>query len=187
MMPTRAAPPDARLPSEPPVGACLSMGAGALIAVGMFLPWISLAVLGRSGPSRNAFQLGAVNVTFSIDSVIALALGVVAVVVGIAGLTNSALPRFIQRSPIMVGIGAGVLAATRLPELNALVNNANTALKRLGSATIGPGFYMVAVGAGLAVIAGLILRSRSSQPPDSLRGEADRFRLTSRRAGGTAP
>jgi hypothetical protein len=164
-MPTRAAPPEARLPSEPPVGTCLSIGAGALIAVGVFLPWISLTVLGRSGPSRNAFQLGAVDVTFSLEGVIALALGVVAVVIGAAGLTNSALPRFIQRSPIIVGIGAGVLGATRLSELNALVNNANPALKGLGSASIGPGFYTVAAGAGLAVTAGLILRSRSSQPP----------------------
>ncbi len=151
MMPIQAPPPEARLPSEPPVGACLAIVAGVLMAVGVFLPWISLTVLGRSGPSRNAFQLGAINVSFSIDGVIALALGVVAVVIGITGLTNRALTRLIQRSPMIVGIGAGVLAATRLSELNTLVNNANPALKGLGNASIGLGFYMFAVGAGLAV------------------------------------
>ena len=166
MMPTHAAPPGARLPSELPVGACLSIVAGALIAAGVFLHWTSVT-FGGLGASQNAFQLGAFNESFRIDGVIALALGVVAVVIGIAGLTNSALPRFIQRSPIIVGIGAGLLVATRLSALNALVNADNLGLKRfgLGHASIGPGFYMVAVGAGLAVIAGLILRSRSSQPP----------------------
>jgi hypothetical protein len=150
--------------STPPVGSWLSIVAGALIAAGVFLPWISLTAFGV-GLSRNAFQLGAINVSFSIDGVIALALAVVAVVIGIAGLTDSALPRFIQRSPIIVGIGAGGLAATRISALNTLVSNANPALKGgFGNASIGAGFYMVAVGAGMAVIAGLILRSRSPQP-----------------------
>jgi hypothetical protein len=144
-----------------PVGAWLSIVAGALMAVGVFLPWSSAHVFGRSAP-QNAFQLGAHNESFRIDGVIILALGVVAVVIGIAGLMNIGLPRFIQRSPIIVGIGAGALVATRLSALNTLVNGVNRGLKSfgLGYASIGPGFYMVAVGAGLTVIAGLILRSR---------------------------
>ena len=156
--------------SRQPVGAWLSVVAGALIAAGVFLPWISVP-FGGLGASQNAFQLGAFNESFRIDGVIALALGVVAVVIGIADLTNSALSRFIQRSPIIVGIGAGVLVATRLSALNALVNGVDPALKGfgLGHASIGAGFYMVAVGAGLAVIAGLILRSRSSKPKSDRR------------------
>jgi hypothetical protein len=150
--------------STPAVGSWLSIVAGALIAAGVFLPWISLTVLGVD-LSKNAFQLGAINGSFTIDGVIALALAVVAVVIGIAGLTNSALPRFIQRSPIIVGIGAGVLAATRISALNTLISSASPAVKGgFGNASIGAGFYLVAVGAGMAVIAGLILRSRSPQP-----------------------
>jgi hypothetical protein len=147
-----------------PVGAWLSIVAGVLIAAGVFLPWTSVTFGGLGAP-QNAFQLGAFNESFRIDGVIALALGVVAVVIGIAGLMNSGLSRFIQRSPIIVGIGAGVLVATRLSALNVLVNGLNPALKGfgLGHASIAAGFYMVAVGAGLAVIAGLILRSRPSQ------------------------
>jgi hypothetical protein len=133
------------------------------MAAGVFLPWISITFTGGAGVSRNAFQLGAFNDSFSIDGVIVLILGVVAVAIGIAGLTNSALCRFIQRSPIIVGVGAGVLAATRLSALNTLVKSANPALKGLGNASIGAGFYMVIVGAGVAVIGGLIFRSRSSQ------------------------
>lgn len=63
------------------------------MALGAFLPWI------QETPflTRNGFQLGS-NMSFTIDGVIALGLGLVTIAIGISRLTKAPLPRGLQKS-----------------------------------------------------------------------------------------
>ena len=85
-----------------PAGAWLAIIGGLLIGISAFLPWLTATAL-IDHVSRNGFQLGN-NFGFSADGVVCIILGVVTVLVGIARLTNSATPRFLQRSAIVTGI-----------------------------------------------------------------------------------
>lgn len=127
------------------------------MVVGCFLPWLSATVFIGGGLSRNAFQLGN-KLAFSIDGVIGVGLGAIAVVIGIVRLTNTSMPRYIQSSSAVVGLGGAILVANRWSSLNALVHKAQNALGNVGTASLGVGIYMVAVGAGLAIIGGIVLR-----------------------------
>jgi hypothetical protein len=152
------APQSQRSGSTLPAGAWFSILGGSLMAIGCFLPWLSASVYIGGGLSRNAFQLGD-NLSFSIDGVIGVGLGAIAMVIGIARLTNSSMPRFIQSSSAVVGIGGAILVANRWQSLSDVVQKAQSVLGGLGNASLGAGIYMVAVGAGLSIIGGVILRT----------------------------
>jgi len=139
-----------------PVGAWFAIIAGVLLTISAFLPWLS-ASSSLASISRSGFQLGA-NDGFSADGVIALALGVVTVGIGIARLTNSRMPRWLTRSTIVTGIGAGLLFASDIGSVVAWERGINDAHPQLFTAQVGIGLILLAVAAGVAVVAGLVLR-----------------------------
>jgi hypothetical protein len=142
-----------------PAGGFLAVAAGVAIVIGAFLPWVSLRV-GFATVSRNSVQLGA-NEGFSIDGVVLLGFGVIVAMIGVAALTNSSMPRWLQRSAIVPGIGAVAVCLNRYFPLHSDVAHATSALVGLdGAAAVGYGIYIVAAGGFLAVLSGLILRSR---------------------------
>jgi hypothetical protein len=133
-----------------PAGAWLAIAGGAMIAIGSLLPWVQIG-----GFARNGFQLGA-NESVTIDGPICLILGIVTIVIGITRLTNSAMPRFIQRSTIVTGVVVGFVLAGDYSAIHHSVDQTN------GSwdiASIGYGYWVCGVGALVAVAGGIVLRS----------------------------
>ena len=153
--PAPVAPPGA---STLPAGGWLAIIAGALMVFGSFLPWVTEHTF-LVTVSRNAFELGS-DSGFSIDGVICVALGIVTAVIGIARLTRSAMPRLMQGSPIITGIAAALLVANRAPSINDLAREINSSSNGLATASIGYGLWTVAVGAAVAIVAGLTLPRR---------------------------
>jgi len=144
-----------------PAGGWLAIIAGAAIAIGSLLPWESVsAVLGVS-LSRNGFQLGA-NSSFSVDGLACVFLGVVVALIGITRLTRSSMPPLLAHSPILPGLAALGLTIYDAHRVQQLIDSAK-AIASGGTFTgsIGYGLWMAIVGAGLAVIAGLVLRQRA--------------------------
>jgi hypothetical protein len=137
-------------------GAWLSIIGGALMFVGSFLPWWHLTsefdIL-----NRNGFQLGT-NESFSIDGAITVGLAVVAVLIGITRLTRSAMPRFFQRSPIIVAAGAAF-------SLYLSVQGIRDAQPSNGvTSTVGYGVWIIGIGIALVFFGGLVLRQHRDQP-----------------------
>lgn len=165
------------LASTMPVGAWIAIIGGGLSIIASFLPWVSATAFIVS-ISRNAFQLGAGN-GFSPDGVILVLLGVISIVIGIARLTNSIIPRYIQRSPIVLGLGVAFVAINRLPSIIDLTNGPVNCSSC--NASIGFGVYVTFVAAGLMIVGGLVLRSVTSLsvahagPPALLRVDAAWF------------
>lgn len=143
-----------------PAGSVLAILSGAVMAIGAFLPWFT-AHIGFATLNRNAFQLGN-NYGFSIDGVLLLAFGAIAIAIGISRFTRSQMPRWIQRSPIVLGLAAGLVLVNRVPSINDLAHNVEGASSLL-SAGIGYGVWVTGVGAALAVAAGFALRSQTKQ------------------------
>src|SRR5205823_1319260 len=95
------------------------------------------------------------------DGVITLIIGIVIVLIGIARLTRADLPSYVQRSPIVAGIAAGVVMGIDTGQLVDRIHAVQTA-SSLATASLGAGVYAVFVGAGLSVLGGLSLRSTAS-------------------------
>jgi hypothetical protein len=142
-----------------PAGAWLSILGGGLAVVASFLPWVTgTSALGVT-VTRNAFQFGA-NYGFSVDGVVLVALGVIGAVIGIARLTKTAMPRYLQRSPIVLGLVVAAVAVNRIPSINDLVHSVNNACSGNCSATMAYGVYICFLGAAFMLIGGIVLRSR---------------------------
>jgi hypothetical protein len=140
-----------------PAGSILAIIAGAVIAASAFLPWFT-AHVGFATLNRNAFQLGS-NEGFSIDGILLLLFGAIAIAIGISRLTRSQMPRWLQRSSIAIGVFVGLVIADRAPEI-ALLAHTVQGDSSIFSAGIGYGVWVAGVGAALAVIAGFVLRSK---------------------------
>jgi hypothetical protein len=156
------APPATTRPSSTstvPVGAWMAITGGALMAVSAFLPWVS-AQAAFASISRNAFQLGNGN-GFSADGLILVVLGLITVLVGITRLTKSAMPRYLQRSTIVTGIGPLLVAINRGPSIHSLVQHVNSSASGIVSASIGFGLWVAGLAGIIALVGGLILRSKS--------------------------
>jgi len=147
--------------STTPAGAWFSILGGAIAVVSGFLPWVMATTGLGGGFTRNAFQFGA-HESFSVDGVVLMVLGTIAVIIGIVRLTNSAMPRFLQRSPIVLGIVVALVPLNRLPAINSSVHNIQNACSGACTASIGYGVYTAFVGALLMLIGGFVLRARSS-------------------------
>lgn len=143
-------------PAPSPVGAWLGIVAGGLAAVASFLPWVHFTT-GLVSVSRNGWQLGA-GEGFSVDGAIVLGLGLVTVVIGIAKLTRSATPRYMQRSPIVTGIAIAALALLELPSIHTLIRNA-TSQDSYIVGSVGVGVWLAVAAGVIAIVAGLVLRS----------------------------
>jgi hypothetical protein len=148
--------------STVPAGAWMAIIGGALMSVGALLPWITASSPFGQSFSRNGFQLGNGD-AFSIDGVIAVIMGVVTIIIGIIRLTNSRSPRYLQRSAIVTGVVALAICLNRYSSLNDLANNVRSVSKGVDSTSISYGFWILGVGGVLAIAAGFILRSQSSQ------------------------
>lgn len=123
---------------------------GVLVATGTLLGWMD-ATTGFVSITRNAFQLGS-GESMTIDGPIALGLGIILIGIGIARLTRSAMPRYIQRSPIVVALGACVLVGLDYRSIH------NWVLQVSSSnviASIGIGYWICCAGAVVALLAGL--------------------------------
>jgi hypothetical protein len=147
--------------STTPAGAWLSIIGGGLAIVSSFLPWSS-ATMVLGGATRNAFQLGA-GEGFSVDGVVLLGLGAIAIIIGIVRLTNSAMPRYLQRSPIVLGLVVAAVAVNRIPGINTYVHNIQSSCSGACTASMGFGVYATFVAAALMLVGGLVLHSASSR------------------------
>lgn len=127
-------------------GAVFALIGGALIVVGTLLPWVTerdaFALL-----NRNAFQLGP-NLSVTFAGPVVLAFGALSIVIGIVRLLNSSMPRYVQGSTIVTGLVSGAIIAYNYPV------NSNRAV----ITTVAYGYWICAVGAGLAFLGGVMMR-----------------------------
>ena len=147
-----------RTTSTVPAGAWIAIVGGVLMAVSSFLPWMTAHVF-LATINRNSFQLGN-NFGFSPDGLILIGLGLVTVIVGITRLVGSAMPRYIQRSTIVTGIGALLVAINRGPSIHDLANNVSSASQGIASASIGYGLWIAGLAGVVAIVGGLVLRAK---------------------------
>jgi Zn finger protein HypA/HybF involved in hydrogenase expression len=138
-----------------PAGAAMAVLAGVLMVVGSFLPWFT-AHLGFSTLSRNGYQLGN-HYGFSIDGVLVLAFGVISIAIGVSWFTRSQMPWWIWRSPVVVGLACVAVVILRIPGINGLARNVQSA-SSLVTAGTGIGVIVSIAGGVLSVVAGTVLR-----------------------------
>jgi hypothetical protein len=152
-------PPQTTAGTPPNVGGGVITICGGLLAVlSAFLPWMSAHVL-LATLDRNAFQLGA-NLGFSADGLVLVLLGLVAVLIGITRAVRASMPPFVQRSPIIVGIGLAVVPAARVGSISHLAQSVS-ANSSLASASVGFGLWLAFFAAAITFIGGLVLRSKA--------------------------
>ncbi len=130
------------------------VAAGVLVALGSLLAWMT-ATAGIISLSRNAFQMGD-HESMTADGPIVMVLGLVLVGIGVARLTNTSMPRFVQRSPIIVGLGVGLVLGCDYHSIHQWALSLNSS-GALGS--VGTGFWVCCVGDALAIVAGIGLMS----------------------------
>jgi len=128
--------------------------AGALVAIGTLLAWMT-ASAGIISISRNAFQMGD-HESMTPDGPIVMVLGLILIGIGVARLTNTSMPRFVQRSPIIAGLGVGVVLGYDYHSIHQWALSINSS-GALGS--IGTGFWVCCVGDALAIAAAIGLMS----------------------------
>lgn len=148
---------------------------GVIAGVSSFLPWVS-----GTGPflsiSRNAYELGA-NDGFSIEGIIVVVLGAIAIIIGIVWLTDTDLPssllrfpsfprlteseasRYLQLSPFVLGVAIAAVAGIGIPSINGLVHRVQDNCQGACTASMGYGVYAAFVGAGFMIVAALVLHS----------------------------
>jgi hypothetical protein len=147
---------------ETKAGAWVTLIGGAILGISGFLPWFTAGVLAAT-ISRNGMQLGQDD-GFSIDGLLVILLGAIAILIGISRLSSFATPRWVQRSPIVVGLVAVLIVAFDIPSINNLVNNVR-AQSSLATASLGYGVYVAIAGGVIALVGGLMLRSSATQAP----------------------
>ncbi len=161
---SRAVPTSATFEEDPRTVLCWTVAAsGALVALGALLPWMT-ASSGFISISRNAFQMGA-RESMTTDGPIVLVLGLILVGIGVARLTNTAMPRFVQRSPIIAGLGIGVVLGYDYHSIHQWAASLNSS-GALGS--VGAGFWVCCVGDVLAILAGIGLMSSERRAKQAL-------------------
>ena len=127
---------------------------GVMIAAGTLLPFETLG-RGLISINRTAFQLGA-DLTLTADGPIILLLGLVAAGIGLSLLTNTKMPSLVQRSPIIVGLGAALDTGITWTGINGNINDLHS---QGYAASIGTGFWITAVGVVLTIASGISLRT----------------------------
>jgi hypothetical protein len=126
---------------------------GGFMAIGSFLPWWH-ETSGFSVLDRNGMQLGNA-MAFSWDGLVVLLLGVVIALVGITNLTRTPFPRWISRSPIILGAVGLILAISNYSS----ISQTDTGLQSKnpsGTYSIGFGLWMVIIGSGLVLVFGVL-------------------------------
>jgi hypothetical protein len=136
----------------PPVVAGMTILAGVLMLVAVFLP--TFTSTGSTSVSRNAFELGA-NGGFSVEGIVGVVLGIVTLWAGISRFTPVRRPAF-GALATLAGIAAGLLALVMGDAGNHLVQQSSSN-GTLHNAAIGPGVLVMAVGALVTTAGGLFL------------------------------
>lgn len=125
--------------------------AGLMAAAGSLLPW-EQANVGIASLTRNGFQLGN-NLSFSSDGLVVLLLGAIGALIGITRLAGRPFPRWINDSPILVGLIIALYGIN--DELNMSQTVANLRKQDpVGLFTVGYGLWLVIVGGALFLLAG---------------------------------
>ena len=127
---------------------------GCIVVLGSLLTWMT-ATAGIISISRNAFQMGD-HESLTPDGPLVMVLGLSLVGIGVAHLTSTSMPRLVQRSPIIVGLGIGLVLGYDYRSIHdwALSLNSSGAL-----GSVGTGFWVCCVGDALALLAGIGLMS----------------------------
>src|SRR5436190_12930157 len=115
-------------------GASITGIGGGLILLGTFLPWVT-AQAGFISVNRNALQLGENN-SLSIDGILLLVFGILAIVIAITRASGASMPRFLQGSAIVVGVIAGLLCVYDIIQVNDLTKTIRDA-SSLATASVG--------------------------------------------------
>lgn len=156
----------------PPGWEWLLVIAGVLGAVGSLLPWETVNT-GLSGFTRNGFQLGS-DLSFSWDGLVVLGLSVVAGLIGLSSLTGRPFPRWLNSSPIILGI---CLLAETISDENSLSTQIHNLERRglPGFATIGYGLWLAVVAGAIVLLAGLLgwYLSQGTHRADMVEGDGE--------------
>jgi hypothetical protein len=129
------------------------VGGGALLSIGTLLAWMT-ASLGIISVSRNAFQMGSHD-SMTADGPIVLVLGLIILAIGVTRLTNTSMPSYLQRSPIIAGLGAAVVLGFDYHSIQQWAQSINSTYSL---ASVGAGFWVCCVGDAIAIVAGFGLR-----------------------------
>lgn len=145
----------APLPNSRTVLSWAILGGGVMIAAGTLFAWLT-ATTALISVSRDAFQLGA-NESLTADGPIVLVLGLMTMAIGIASITDSAMPRFSQKYALILGLAAAVYLGIEYRSVHNWVNQVSSSY---ATASIGTGYWICCIGALITMIAGAsILRS----------------------------
>ncbi|OPG02108.1 hypothetical protein B1L11_43175 [Microbispora sp. GKU 823] len=126
----------------------LTLLGGGLVAVGSFLPWVTITAPILGTISRNGIDGGG-------DGVVSLVVGAILFAIGLARVTAS-VPGWLQRVPIALGALAGLVAVVDFGSVNDKLAQLPSSSSAFVAASVGPGLYMVAIGAVFSVIGGLV-------------------------------
>jgi hypothetical protein len=136
-------------------GAWITIIGSVLLGLGTILPWVH-ATAGLLTVDRNAFQLGNQEaLTFTGPVLIILA--IIGIAIGVARLTRSDVPRGIQRSPVVLGIGMVAVTAFSYPIRPAGLTSSIAGVDITWA--ISYGFWLCAIGGVVVFFGGLSLRS----------------------------
>jgi hypothetical protein len=139
------------LDSDRRAGGLLWILGGIALSVGTFLPWLTATTLSGS-LSRSGFQLGAGN-TLIFEGPLCLALGIFAIVMGIARLISKNMPSYLRHATTLSVIAAGVVLADRYPKIDYLVQQLHWQEGLFWRpASIGSGFWICCVGVLIPIV-----------------------------------
>ena len=126
--------------------AALTLGlGGVLIAVGTFLPWVT--VTSFISVSRSGIDLGS-------DGIITLTIGMIIVLVAAVSFSDSGLGGLERILGLLGGAAAVAIAVIDAADLAHRIAGLSSSALAIGS--IGVGLYVVAIGAGTAVLVALL-------------------------------
>lgn len=121
--------------------------------IGAFLPWESINI-GFTALSRNGFQLGQ-DLSFSADGAWVLALGALSALAGITRLTDRPFPRWLTRSPLLLGIAIVWISWGDKDSIATTVQGLRVK-DPSGAYAVGYGVWLVIVGGAVIVLASTI-------------------------------
>ena len=140
--------------------ALLVVGGGALMAVSVYIPWVEIRApfhqIDRA--AYNGLETG--------DGWVAIAVGILAGLLGILAIRLVTLPSLLLGLGALVGAAAGAWVAwTNFDDIPRF--QAEVAFRWEGEAygVMGPGLWALAAGAGIAVVGSILLASSGAPEP----------------------
>jgi hypothetical protein len=149
--PTIPPPPSGLMRNPTLPGAIMAGLGGLLITVGSFLPWLTATAPLVGTMNVNGMQGGG-------DGIITLVLGVLTVLIAAVGVT--AMPDVLRLS-IITGVITVVVAILAYNQAQDKISGAKQAAGEFSGmfiANVGAGIYVLFVGAGFAILGGLLVR-----------------------------